>query len=55
MSKAVNGAKTDFLPSGARVITEIKNGTTTNYIRGVSGIISSSVFGSWGIQAYLNY
>ena len=51
-SKTVNGVRTDFLLDGANVIAETKNGTTTNYIRGVSGIISSSVFGSNSLTKY---
>ena len=51
-SKTVNGVRTDFLLDGANVIAETKNGTTTNYIRGASGIISSSVFGSNSLTKY---
>ena len=37
---------------GSDVVAETKNGTTTNYIRGVSGIISSSIQGTNNTTKY---
>ena len=44
--------KEDFLLDGSNVVAETKNNTTTNYIRGVSGIISSSIQGTNNTTKY---
>ena len=49
---SVNGITTEFLLDGANVVAETKNGSTTNYIRGVSGIISSSIQGTNNTTKY---
>ena len=51
-SKTVNGTMTEFLLDGANVVAETKNGSTTNYIRGLTGIISSSIQGTNNTTKY---